>query len=392
MKQNPLTVIANIKPAEKQELEHLLNCIGQNLETNEYLRFAEIETTHFARFAMIGGGNLADRDAKNRLLFTSNHDGPVEKYIDLLVNKAGKGMEAIWSKCEGCPDVKLTSAHHRQECKEYIKAHMVNTQAFYQGYPGYSVRDVKGYLECRQQLEEFLNLEEFEPLLGALAHLPPPQPGLLSGIGRFVADLRLKEKAIGVVFAFLEHVLGPKLSQEPPSGVSKEVDTRPEMTDSVSNVQNELTQLNPIDPRRLPALKRILKVMNLVATYNPTPGSLSGLATIHFARWLIIDDGATLLFESNYDGNWEQYIGDFVDKISGGMDAIWGNCIGYPSHGSKAIQGFKQAIIDHQVKAQVFYSAYPKDSVKNIRNDIEIGRKLSRFINQKGVADWLRRL
>ncbi|HAT43750.1 MAG TPA: hypothetical protein DCS90_01490, partial [Ktedonobacter sp.] len=209
MKQNPLTVIANIKPAEKQELENLLNCIGQNQETNEYLRFSEIKTTHFARFAMIGGGNLADRDAKNRLLFTSNHDGPSEAYIDLLLNKAGRGMEAIWSKCEGYPDVKLPSTHHRQECKEFIKAHMVKTQAFYQGYPGYSVREVESYLGCRQQLEEFLNLEEFEPLLGALAHLPPPQPGLLSGIGQLVANLRLKEKAIEVVFAFLEHVLGP---------------------------------------------------------------------------------------------------------------------------------------------------------------------------------------
>src|SRR6185312_16315306 len=187
---------------------------------------------------------------------------------------------------------------------------------------------------------------------------------------------------IQLVFAFLEHVLGPKLSHEPPKEVSKEVDTRPELTDSVSSIQNELTQVNAIDPKRLPALKRILTVMSLVAKYNPTPGSISGLATIHFARWVIIDNGANLLFESNYDGNWEQYIGDFVDKISGGMDAIWGNCVGYPSHGSKDIQGFKQAIIDHQVKAQVFYSAYPRDSVKNVRNSIEVGSKLGQFMNQ----------
>src|SRR5437667_1587528 len=120
MKQNPLTILADIKPAEKQELDNLLNCIGQNLESNEYVRFAEIETTHFARFAMIGGGTLADRDAKNRLLFTSNHDGPPEAYIDLLLSKAGRGMDAIWSKCEGFPDVKTNPAHHRRACKEYI--------------------------------------------------------------------------------------------------------------------------------------------------------------------------------------------------------------------------------------------------------------------------------
>src|SRR5262249_26582502 len=45
-------------------------------------------------------------------------------------------------------------------------------------------------------------------------------------------------------------------------------------------------------------------------------GALSGISTIHFARWVIIDNGTKLLFESNYDGSWERYIDDFIDKAS----------------------------------------------------------------------------
>src|SRR3712207_8144952 len=42
-------------------------------------------------------------------------------------------------------------------------------------------------------------------------------------------------------------------------------------------------------------------------------------------RSAIVDRGKYLLFESNYDGTWENYIDDFVDYASAGMNAIWGN-------------------------------------------------------------------
>lgn len=72
---------------------------------------------------------------------------------------------------------------------------------------------------------------------------------------------------------------------------------------------------------------------------KPTP--LNDVATIHFARWVILPGDQQLLFTSNFDGGWEQYIHDFVSIANSGvktehnttgakwMDAIWGNCVGY---------------------------------------------------------------
>jgi hypothetical protein len=103
-----------------------------------------------------------------------------------------------------------------------------------------------------------------------------------------------------------------------------------------------------------------------------TQGALSGISTIHFARWAIIDKGTRLLFESNYDGSWESYIDDFVDHVSVGLNSIWGNCLRYPPGGARDIEAFKQSIRANQIPAQVFYSAYRELSVVNIMNNLRV--------------------
>ena len=53
------------------------------------------------------------------------------------------------------------------------------------------------------------------------------------------------------------------------------------------------------------------------------PGSQIGISTIHFVRWLVIDDGRRLMMLSDYDGSWESYIDEFAELILSGLDAIW---------------------------------------------------------------------
>jgi hypothetical protein len=64
-------------------------------------------------------------------------------------------------------------------------------------------------------------------------------------------------------------------------------------------------------------------------------GSLAGVSSIHFARWAILDGGRHLLFETNFDGSWERYLDDFVDNASVGLNAIWANCVNYPTGGAE---------------------------------------------------------
>ena len=69
------------------------------------------------------------------------------------------------------------------------------------------------------------------------------------------------------------------------------------------------------------------------------PGSLIGISTIHFVRWLLIDDGRRLMMVSDYDGSWESYIDEFAEMILSGLDAIWETSYGYPPDGARDLPG-----------------------------------------------------
>ena len=108
-------------------------------------------------------------------------------------------------------------------------------------------------------------------------------------------------------------------------------------------------------------------------------GSLLGMSTIHFVRWMPIDhdsDGVPrrFLMLSDYDNAWDAYIEEFVEMIRTGMDAMWtsindaeGN--GYLKAGSYDVAAFKQFLRAHQINASIFYSAYPHQTVLNITED-----------------------
>ena len=80
-------------------------------------------------------------------------------------------------------------------------------------------------------------------------------------------------------------------------------------------------------------------------------GSLGGITSIHFGRWVLIDEGKParrLVFMSDYDGSWESYLGEFVDRAAEGLSAVWSNTEDFPpttllvfarSHGRAEVQG-----------------------------------------------------
>jgi hypothetical protein len=72
---------------------------------------------------------------------------------------------------------------------------------------------------------------------------------------------------------------------------------------------------------------------------------------------------------SDYDGSWEAYIDEFAEMILSGLDAIWETSYGYPPDGARDLPALKQFLRNHQVPSEVFYSAYPDETVLNILND-----------------------
>ena len=121
------------------------------------------------------------------------------------------------------------------------------------------------------------------------------------------------------------------------------------------------------------------------------PGSLIGISTIHFVRWLLLDEGRRLMMVSDYDGSWENYIDEFAELILSGLDAIWETSYGYPPDGARDLPGFKRFLRSHQVPSEIFYSAYPEETVLNIVNDRAFARACSNAASAR-LGDLLRQV
>jgi hypothetical protein len=165
-------------------------------------------------------------------------------------------------------------------------------------------------------------------------------------------------------------------------------------------VQNEMSSViyikRPLWFRRS-VLRGFLAFVNIAAKYLSNQGTLAGIPSIHFARWVIVDDGRRLVFFSNFDGSWENYLGDFIDKAHGGLTGIWSNCVGFPrtvgltGEGATDEQMFKAYSRQSQIQTQVWYSAYKSLSVSNINNNSHIRLGLYGAMTEDQAREWLRR-
>src|SRR5262245_44958514 len=113
-------------------------------------------------------------------------------------------------------------------------------------------------------------------------------------------------------------------------------------------------------------------------TLPSTLGGLLGLSIIHFARWVMIrrdqwpDLGQGkqtlqndyMLFCSNFNGTWDQYIDAFSDGIPNGLDLFWYSSTKY-TH-SIPISPFKSYIRANQIDTSYYYNATPGAAQRDI--------------------------
>jgi hypothetical protein len=172
--------------------------------------------------------------------------------------------------------------------------------------------------------------------------------------------------------------------------------------------QNQLTHVVDIKPGwfRLGTLWIVLTVVNVLARFWYVHGDLGGIQTIHFARWVIVLDKRhepavrrhRLVFFSNYDGSWENYLGEFIDRAAGALTAVWSNTAGFPAatnllgDGARDEEGFKRWTREHQMPTQVWWTGISGSTVQNVRDDLWIRRGIERQLDDDETRTWLRRL
>jgi deferrochelatase/peroxidase EfeB len=131
------------------------------------------------------------------------------------------------------------------------------------------------------------------------------------------------------------------------------------------------------------------------ATKYFQPGFLSGIGTIHFARWVTPLGSPDLIFLSNYDSSWESYLEDFITRAHNGLTAVWSNSIGFPraqnllQNGATDGERFKRYARHSMIPTRFWYSAYPTLTTTNIRSNAELRRGLSGTMTEDEAMNWL---
>jgi hypothetical protein len=113
------------------------------------------------------------------------------------------------------------------------------------------------------------------------------------------------------------------------------------------------------------------------------------LSFIHFARWGLIrripDFGQPpedlrqplFMFESNYNGTFDEYIDAFAHILTRGMSLFWGSSYGFPK--PRPVTPFKHYIHANEYIAEHYYSAYPTATATMITTALDLDSELNTF-------------
>lgn len=132
---------------------------------------------------------------------------------------------------------------------------------------------------------------------------------------------------------------------------------------------------------RTPWLLRIYRVF----FKEPPLKRLRDHQFIHFARWILVDarhfrEGlrdSYLIFSTNFNGDWHQYLDAFAFTLNDGLDYLWGTSSGYP--GAQPVTPFKEYARRHMLPASYYYNAYPGASVRDIEAALDVHAELATF-------------
>jgi hypothetical protein len=399
MPQSNVLITAPLRPEREAELRGLLASMnfvpGSVNPANALLPFEQFPQIHVARFVILDDLTTGDLETAYgipaphyplSLAFLADFDGTADDFRADLAARAKDGLEQIFSCCQGfAPGTDLV---------RWMKERQISSATDYVNWVGRTVRQIREENALRQALEAHLQakfatfasrsprelhttLRTFlheEMRAGNLTLTPPPStpvgwwlrkavhlvavpllllvlsPLLLLYLPFFAFQLRSREKADLEIAPRIEACYEEKLA-----------------TLEDYDVTNQFTAMGSLKPGlfRRWTLVFLLWLLNFTTRHIYTRGQLARVGTIHFARWVFIDNRQRLLFASNYDGSLETYMDDFINKVGWGLNLVFSNGVGYPSSrwlvldGAKNEQKFKYFLRRHELPTNVWYKAYP---------------------------------
>lgn len=415
--QSALTIVADISPGRELELQQLLEDAGKDPVGNILVPFGTFNTVHFARFFILDATTdpVDYRIYPARLIFLADVDGPAEAFLLEFVGALGDGLHTIYQHCRDYSG--------RAGLLDYLQSHRVREAASYVNTIGRTVVQVRQEAQLHDAIQSFLDtikptggaravraaIQEFverEPSLRfALQPVPPPEtnyvlgerlhfalvaaagialfPAVVAGLPVYLALLRWHELTDVAKDIWPDDARIQKLAAQEDHGV-----------------QNPYIAAGFVKPgpfRRFTG-SVVLCGANFLARHIFNHADLIGVKTIHFARWVFLDQKRRLVFASNYDGSLENYMDDFIDKIAWALNIVFSNGVDYPRtnwlvlDGARDEQVFKRFNLMHQLVSPFWYAAYQGLTALNVENNAHIRAGLYGAMNEAATRAWLRKL
>lgn len=398
--QSSFMVVAPLERSRVEEMRRLLATMnvepGAANPDNELVPFSRFDNIHFARFVVLDDQTTGDIEAVYGmrrpappvyLAFLGEIDGSYTDFMRKLVEQAGPGLRRIFSLCGGFSNG--TDLHSWMLANEHGPA------AFYCNWVGRTVLQARQEQQLRRTLRKYL--DERPGLLDSSAQnvhqalrtfvkaeegagritLTPPGPTPLGWKLRHLFDWTalVLLLVVGVVtlpltliplliLAFRlrtleksDPTIAPPPSKEWAEGLARLED---------HDVTNQFTVIGTLKPGllRTAIVAVVVRIIDLTARTIYTRGRLGRVHTIHFARWVYLDNHTRMAFTSNYDGSLESYMDDFINKVAFGLNVIFSNGVGYPHtdwlllKGAKNEQAFKYHLRRHQLPTEVWYNGH----------------------------------
>jgi hypothetical protein len=161
--------------------------------------------------------------------------------------------------------------------------------------------------------------------------------------------------------------------------------------------QNHMISIVHLKPGvlRMILAREAHRVLGLYVRNCCRDGYLGSMRTIHFAHWAFLDNGARLMFHSNYDGSWEGYLDDFIERAHAGLTLAWTHGVGFPrtrwlyQGGATEGRKFKDWARHSMSESQFWFSAYKRYSVNDIERHARLANGLrQQMLNGKEARAW----
>ena len=420
--QTNFMVLAAIIPSREAELRQLLDSMNDSPglvnPNNALIPFAQFDKLHFSRRLILDDKTLEDARIYGGgptpvyplyLAFLGDIDGEENDFIDELVKKAGDGLRKIF-ECAGY--------HTQIDLSLWMKQHRTPPIANYINCRGRTVRRIHEEAALREalvrqtedlpaqqlhtKLRQFLQAEQAAGRL----RLSPEEPTPLRWCVRNAIHMIVLPVLVLICLPLLIliapiYIILLRNAERTDPEVCPRVDQ--EHSDNLSKfedriITNQFSAMGSLKPGllRFATVTGVLGTVNYMARHFVRPGRLGRIRTIHFARWVFLDGTRRMIFFSNYDGTVESYMDDFINKTGFGLNAVFGNGIGYPRV-DWLVQGgcqdgikYRNYLRRHTLPTQVWYKAYPGLTAIDLERNTRLREGIEKeSLSQEEAREWV---